>query len=101
MRSRGPERMRSRDPESAISSGLTPIADVIVQRGDGRSGTQPGEQLQQILSIGGCRKRRHHRRLHFAMQSYFSKTVLGLFWSATMNTKTFARLSALGLREIE
>jgi hypothetical protein len=30
--------MRSRDPESAISSGLTPIADVIVQRGDRRSG---------------------------------------------------------------
>ena len=32
---------------------------------------------------------------------YFSTTVLGFFWSATMNTKILARLSGLGLREVE
>jgi hypothetical protein len=31
----------------------------------------------------------------------YSATVLGFFWSATMNTKIFARLSMLGFRDVE
>lgn len=31
----------------------------------------------------------------------YSATVLGFFWSATMNTRIFARVSVLGLRDVE
>jgi hypothetical protein len=31
----------------------------------------------------------------------YSGTVLGFFWSATMNTRIFVRLSELGLRDVE
>ncbi len=31
----------------------------------------------------------------------YSATVLGLFWSATMKTRIFARLSMLGFRDVE
>ena len=31
----------------------------------------------------------------------YSATVLGFFWSATMNTRIFARVSVLGFRDVE
>jgi len=31
----------------------------------------------------------------------YSGTVLGFFWSATMNTRSFTRWSMLGLRDVE
>ena len=36
-----------------------------------------------------------------AAASFYSGTVLGFFWSATMNTRIFARLSVLGFRDVE
>jgi hypothetical protein len=36
-----------------------------------------------------------------AIDSIYSATVLGFFWSATMKTRIFARLSMLGFRDVE